>query len=211
MNSPIAVARASLEAATMPPFSDRKEARMRGSSAVARSIASRTCGSLEQSSTRHSSQSPKLCRWTDFNIAASTSAGVSYTGVRIENRGAATALALPAETPEQRRGRRPDESGQQRANAGDDVQQPCGAGFQLGDLALERAEFGVLADQQVAQPQHLLAVARQLLAQRLRVGGRAGVNGSSLLRHGGRVYPYSGSWPGWWMTWQSCWQSSFYS
>ncbi len=76
-NSPPAIASASLEAATMPPFSSRRETRIRPSSRAAPSTISSTCGSAERSSTRQSSQSPKRWRRTESSIASRTAAGVS--------------------------------------------------------------------------------------------------------------------------------------
>jgi hypothetical protein len=57
MNSPVAAAMPSFDAATMPPFSARRTTLMRWSSAAAASRTSTTCGEVEQSSTRQSSHS----------------------------------------------------------------------------------------------------------------------------------------------------------
>ena len=62
------------DAAVLLPLADPDP---RVGAAGARRAVSPTWGSREQSSTRQSSQSPKLWRRTDFSIARSTSAGVS--------------------------------------------------------------------------------------------------------------------------------------
>ncbi len=77
MNSPVAIASAVFEAATMPPFSARCSTRIRGSRAAHSSSRSRTRAEGERSSTRQSSQSPKVCARTDSIVDQRTALGVS--------------------------------------------------------------------------------------------------------------------------------------
>src|SRR4029077_9162124 len=164
--------------------------RTRGSSRCAASIAVLTCGWVEQSSTRHSSQSSNRWARTEPSIAASTSGGVSNTGVRSENRGPGTALPTPlAEAG----GGRPDESRDTGLQARRGVDQAPRAGLQLGEPPTQRTQFGVSADQQIAQPQDLLPAAVELLAQLGGLGAAVAPGsplcGCSLIGHGRRVYP----------------------
>ena len=71
------MARASLDAATMPPFASRRAMRTRASDCAASASTSATCGDGEQSSTRHSSQSSNVWAVTDAIVSRSTSAGGS--------------------------------------------------------------------------------------------------------------------------------------
>ncbi len=57
MNSPVAIATASLVAATIPPLVERRSTRIRSSAVASRSRASTTSGRVERSSTTHHSQS----------------------------------------------------------------------------------------------------------------------------------------------------------
>jgi hypothetical protein len=82
-----------------------------------------------------------------------------------------------------------DRAQQPRSHPRGGDQEPGRALFELGEAAAQGAHFGVLADQQVAQPQDLLPAVRQLLAQlgELLVLGRSGFTDLSGSAIGWRV------------------------
>ena len=77
MNSARAASTPSLDAFTMCPLVSRSMTRIRGSEAAAARSSSRTASSLEQSSTRISSQSSQVCASTESIVAVRMSSGVS--------------------------------------------------------------------------------------------------------------------------------------
>ncbi len=98
MYSPDAIASAAFVAEEIPPACSRRATRIRGSLAAYRSSIAITSGSDEPSSTRHSSQSPKVWLRTDSIVSASISGGGSWTGVSTDTRGRAGG-AGPDEDP----------------------------------------------------------------------------------------------------------------
>ena len=122
----------------------------------------RTCGCGEASSTRQSSQSPKLWRRTESSIAAQD-VGRRLVDRR-EDREArpshAAASARPARAGRRRAGRRIWRNSADTLSAAS-FSRPS-VRFELGQPAPQLTEFGVPLDQQAAQPLHLLVAGGQL-------------------------------------------------
>src|SRR5690348_12817747 len=143
----------------MPPFSARKPSLIRASSRAASSRTRRSRAESEASSTRHSSQSSKLCPRTDSSISQSTSSGVSYTGVTIEKRGEVT---LAKEALEQPHAVVEQASHPGNRNARRQLGDPLRALLDHRQPAQRGPEFGVAGDQQVAETQDLLVATSEL-------------------------------------------------